>query len=203
MIFQAGPIGKGLRCFKVFPEWLFQKSFETLVFWVLLFCCFYTTCKNAWTKIKNALRPARTPRRVFVFFIITNKKYCSVLYSTVQYCQYCTGLYSTVQYCTVLYSTVQYCTVLHSTAQYCTVLCSTVRIRFWSALKFKPPAINLKKSQKIEMLRNRYNTSCAWSYGSGVGTVKIPVKNCIDSWGQILKNRLFGPVTSKWPIVSI
>ena len=53
------------------------------------------------------------------------------------------------------------------------------------------------KNQKIEILNNRYNSSFAWSYGFGVGTVKIPVKNCIDSWGQILKNRLFGPVTSK------
>ena len=63
--------------------------------------------------------------------------------------------------------------------------------RFWNQ------GINLKKSQKIEILKNRYNTSVAWSYGSGVGTVKIPVKNCIDSWGQILKNRFVGPVTSK------
>ena len=63
--------------------------------------------------------------------------------------------------------------------------------RFWNR------GINLKKSQKIEILKNRYNTSFAWSYGSGVGTVRIPVKNCIDSWGQILKNRFFGPVTSK------
>ena len=63
--------------------------------------------------------------------------------------------------------------------------------RFWNR------GINLKKSQKIEILKNRYNTSFAWSYGSGVGTVRIPVKNCIDSCGQILKNRFFGPVTSK------
>ena len=69
--------------------------------------------------------------------------------------------------------------------------------RFWNQ------AINLKKSQKIDILKNRYNSSFAWSYGSGVGSVKIPVKNSINSWGQILKNRCFGPVTSKWPIVSI
>ena len=63
--------------------------------------------------------------------------------------------------------------------------------RFWNR------GINLKKCQKIDILKNQYNSSFAWSYGSGVGTVKIPVKNCIDSWGQILKNRCFGPVTSK------
>ena len=57
--------------------------------------------------------------------------------------------------------------------------------------------INQKKSQKIEILKNRYNTTFAWSYGSGVGTVRIPKKNCIDSCGQILKNRFFGLVTSK------
>ena len=62
---------------------------------------------------------------------------------------------------------------------------------------FGTGGVNLKKSQKIEILKNRYNTSFAWSYGSGVGTVRIPVENCIDSWGQILKNRFFGPVTSK------
>ena len=62
---------------------------------------------------------------------------------------------------------------------------------------FLEPGDQSKKSQKIEILKNRYNSSFAWSYGSGVGTVKIAVKNCIDSWGQILKNRCFGPVTSK------
>ena len=50
--------------------------------------------------------------------------------------------------------------------------------------------INLKKGQKIDILENRYNSSFAWSYGSGVGTVRIPVKNCIDSWGQILNINL-------------
>ena len=53
--------------------------------------------------------------------------------------------------------------------------------RFWNR------GINLKKSQQIEILKNRYNTSFAWSYGSGVGTVKIPVKNCIDSWVKSCK----------------
>ena len=57
--------------------------------------------------------------------------------------------------------------------------------------------INLKQNQKIEILKHRYNTSLQWSYGSGVGTVRIPVKNCIDSCGQILQNRFVGPVTSK------
>ena len=54
-----------------------------------------------------------------------------------------------------------------------------------------------KKVKEINFLKNRYNSSLAWSYAPGVGTVKIPVKNCIDSCGQILKNRFFGPVTSK------
>ena len=56
---------------------------------------------------------------------------------------------------------------------------------------------------KRKQLKNRYNSSFAWSYGSSVGTVRIPVKNCTDSWGQSLKNQFRGPVTSKWPIVSI
>ena len=79
-------------------------------------------CVKQKEKIKNVTRtrgarkaPAdgRAPRiRVMflIFFNITNKKYCTVLYRTVQYC---TVLYSTVQYCTVLYSTVQYWTVLY------------------------------------------------------------------------------------------
>ena len=74
---------------KWFQSDLFKNRLKLDLFWVLLFWFFYTTCKNAWTKIKNALRPARTPRRVFDFFIITNKKYCTVLYSTVQ-----TGFFS-------------------------------------------------------------------------------------------------------------
>ena len=63
--------------------------------------------------------------------------------------------------------------------------------RFWNQ------AINLKKSPKIDILKNRYNSSFARSYGSGVSTVRIPVKNCIDLWAQILKNPFFGRVISK------
>ena len=55
--------------------------------------------------------------------------------------------------------------------------------RFWNR------GINLKKSQKIEILKNRYNTSFAWSYGSGVGTVEIPVKKLYRfMWSNLEKS---------------
>ena len=57
--------------------------------------------------------------------------------------------------------------------------------RFWNQ------GINLKKSQKIEILKNRYNTSFAWSYGSGVGTVKIPVKKLYRFMGSNLEKSSF------------
>ena len=69
--------------------------FYFIIFFIFLFFfwCFYTTCKNAWKKSKTRFAQLALRGAFLIFFIITNKKYCTVLYSTV--------LYSTVQYCTV------------------------------------------------------------------------------------------------------
>ena len=54
--------------------------------------------------------------------------------------------------------------------------------RFWNQ------GIDLKKSQKIEILKNRYNTSFAWSYGSGVGTENPRKKLYRFMWSNLEKS---------------
>ena len=80
-----------------FSKIVWNSSFFEFCYWFFLMI-FYTTCKNAWKKNQKRASPSpHSAARFWFFFIITNKRYCTILYSTVQYC---TVLYSTVQYCT-------------------------------------------------------------------------------------------------------